>query len=978
MIQLTVYNPSNEGQILELYPNESINLTYQFKDIIDLNKLGSNFSKTFRIPFTDVNAQFFGEIGDPNIIPDWFDPKKKIPCTLTHDTVPIMEGFVKVTNIYHQKGKYHDLEINVFGETANFSKSLGDLKLKDISTLPTLNQTVNWANVQASWVGDQDLRYGLCDRGKRWNTGNWDGYTNPNYDNPIYAGMFTPMVRLKYLMDGIANDAGFTIDSSWLTNETDTYIPFLNNTESIITDEVPMGQVFKAVIQSNTNYLSATTDQQVINQTDSTLGGFDTGANYTIGVPSFYTCPYNADYTIKVKMSFNVISTSFPFYPVVFKVRKVGTTNIVWSSEYVVFSGDNQFPGSGYEYDCILNETFTTTLATGEQLELIVNLPQYYTTIIYGGASTTSYWECQAITNPFDSFTMQTELNAPDMSQIDFMKACQKLFNLVIIQDRNNPFKLYLEPFNDYMATAAVVNWTDLLDISKDQTLKMGADLEKKRLEFTYTKDGDKYNKKWQDSRGWTFGRKLIDETNNDFATSDLKVTTLFSPTPLWYIYGTEVFIPKFLKDDGTLSDVNTRILYWGGMEDVGGNSVYAFDDGTALPTLISQYPHFSHYSTRYPTVTDNDLNFGKETPFQWIYGEPTNTAYARYWRDYIVSLHSSESRILTAYFKLDSIDVSQFQWNDNIWVKDSYWRINKMTYVPSHDGTTKVELIKLIDEARSCEYLPTGQNDDGQITFTDSAGTSGLAGNQECCEAADGTWDSAAGTCLAYGLPISPDLPPNRSQDIGSDNSNGAIRSSNTGCANELTPDAQFSGIVGLYNILKKKASQILGINADGYHHGWMLGGGVYDGDGDQERGRAQHGKIMQLAEGDLETIDNVIEFCEVGETTLFLDMPNNSTHATDITISLQERNPATGFLVGWLRMRVELLIWKTNNIAAFQAGFVQQEQGTLAGQFTFGVDVVTNTAEHRFNLTASGGSLPTYDVVATALVNYVQVNEA
>jgi hypothetical protein len=49
----------NTPYLVDLYENENISLNYSFNDIKDLTPRG-NYSRTFRIPFTETNAKIFG------------------------------------------------------------------------------------------------------------------------------------------------------------------------------------------------------------------------------------------------------------------------------------------------------------------------------------------------------------------------------------------------------------------------------------------------------------------------------------------------------------------------------------------------------------------------------------------------------------------------------------------------------------------------------------------------------------------------------------------------------------------------------------------------------------------------------------------------------------------------------------------------------------------------------------------------------
>src|SRR6056300_438767 len=166
MLRLTI-----DGNEIELYENEPVNLSYQFADIQQINASSSSFSQTFRVPLTKKNQDYFGPVNEFGLITDW-DPKTKVDAELSYNTIPVMRGFVQVKAVYVQKGKYADVELVFFGETANLSRDIGDAMLSDLN-LSSYGHTLNATNIVGSWgvpgsLSSGAIRYGLPDKGQNW------------------------------------------------------------------------------------------------------------------------------------------------------------------------------------------------------------------------------------------------------------------------------------------------------------------------------------------------------------------------------------------------------------------------------------------------------------------------------------------------------------------------------------------------------------------------------------------------------------------------------------------------------------------------------------------------------------------------------------------------------------------------------------------------------------------------------------------
>ena len=147
MLRLTI-----EGNEIELYENEPINLSYQFSNLQEINASASSFSQTFRVPLTKKNQDYFGAVNEFGLITTW-DPKVKVDAELTYNTIPVMRGFAQVKAVYVQKGKYADVEIAVFGETANLSRDIGDGMLTDLD-FSAYDHTLNATKIEAELVGN--------------------------------------------------------------------------------------------------------------------------------------------------------------------------------------------------------------------------------------------------------------------------------------------------------------------------------------------------------------------------------------------------------------------------------------------------------------------------------------------------------------------------------------------------------------------------------------------------------------------------------------------------------------------------------------------------------------------------------------------------------------------------------------------------------------------------------------------------------
>lgn len=714
MLRLTI-----DGNEIELYENEPVNLSYQFSNLQEINASSSNFSQTFRVPLTKKNQDYFGPVNEFGLIPDW-DPKTKVEAELSYNTIPVMRGFVQVKAIYVQKGKYADVELVFFGETANLSRDIGDGMLTDLD-LSAYDHTLNATNIEASWTGNLSsgaIRYGLPDKGQNWFANQTDNIWSST--NPLEHGDFTPYFRASKLLEEILDNAGYEMDSTFFTRQSNLYLLMNNGQRSIVGTNNPETETMLVGLSTDLTGLSAHNPGAAITAWSESTPFFDTGSNFSGG--STFTAPFRAYYTFRVNLYGRTDDTTHEF-SIVLQKTNVTPVATVWD----IFDGD--YPGALFN-DQIHNFTSDPILLNaGDTIRVFYEMANNGHTLNLDGDNTISpqstWWQVLDITYPTSGQTVDVEANMPEMKQIDFVSGLQKMFNLVFIPDRNNPKKLYIEPFNDYLASGAKKDWTNKIDLSKDLTIEPTTDLQARRYEWTHSNGKDLVNELVFKNASRVYSRYRVDDPQNDFASGTKQIKSPFAPHVASYIPGTQYAVHRLLVDtdqsDKRIKNPLPRLAYWNGTP--AGEINYYEDDNSTVVT-DTDYPAFSQYSALNATVTSEDLGYGPERPFHIIQANPLNTLYYQYWSPFVNQLYSSDARKLTAFFRLTRADIATFEFSDKIYLKDTYWRILSISYDATSDDLVKVELLKVLSEVRDCQWLPIAINKaTGEIQFENPSG---------------------------------------------------------------------------------------------------------------------------------------------------------------------------------------------------------------------------------------------------------------
>ena len=345
------------------------------------------------------------------------------------------------------------------------------------------------------------------------------------------------------------------------------------------------------------------------------------------------------------------------------------------------------------------------------------------------------------------------------IKQKDLISDLIKRYNLYIQTDPNNDRLLVIDERPNYYSDNTILDWTFKKDYNVPENVELLAELQFKSMIFKWTDDDDLYNKSYRESTGDTYGQYeyIFD---NDFVKGQKDILSPFSPSPtIKTQFG--AFLPAI---DPIKPKVKPRILYWGGLKTGVSWQMYYqnLSTGGTVSTVFTSYPYSGHWDD--PINPTLDINFG--APKFLFYNDfdtiTQNNMYNTYWSNYISQIE--DGRLLTANFALDETDIRFIKDNFNakIFIKDSYYYVNKIfDYNPLINGTTKVELIKIND---GIKWTDGGNAISGGIWATSGCpvdiiaqkiganyfwvSQSGQTVTQACCNAIGGIYSTASNSC--------------------------------------------------------------------------------------------------------------------------------------------------------------------------------------------------------------------------------------
>jgi hypothetical protein len=971
---LIIYSQGdNVPTLVDLYENETISLQFNFSDIKDLKPRGS-YSRAFRIPASETNSKIFGFIQENTYQFASFNPKLKLNAIITVDTIPILEGNCQFKACYTSNGEVSEYEIVFFGNVVDFFKNIGDNDFKGyISTqLQTdYNYVVEYDNI-ATFNAETDIYLSLTDRGQNW-VGNVDDansrcINSTNRNVVAKAGELTPFVSARYIFNKIIGLSGFELgdNSSTLTSELDfMYIPWTSEAGQI---QQGGGNPETAKFKLN----GYTPDETFVvgDFANETINGYtnsvyhlplltetsDPGNNVTGNV---YTAPFSGNYkfttyiTAQVDANTNA-NISIDYIKTDLSANKtfINSSGSISFSTYdnqgndVFFINQDRFGG---------NQTPNIFLEAGETIEpVLVQIDSFsFSWQNFTGTFTLKSvaFEANEITKPLYGNIIDWSANAPIMKCSEFMDSLFKMYNLVIVPNKVNQKIIDLIPFTEYISQGVSKDWTPLLDISKDITLTATTEYQARKNTWTYKASSDLFNTLYNTQGNRVYGRLELVDPQNDFATDEQKIELYFGSTPIVPIKATSYAIPKFVNDQYQYSAPNPRILYKTG-ETMNFN---VYNDGTNGVNVVSAFM-FSHYSDFLPDITTRDLNFGQETPLCEVSSIPYKTLYARYWNEYIENIYAPDARILEAFFSLEFADIYNFNFNDKIFIKDSYWRILSISdYVVGTQDTVKVTLIKQVTAQPDCLLTPTGISAFGAVLFEDVDGNPADA-TEICCEVYNYNWID--GGCYAFsrdsdgsGKPKSAQLTTERTLANPPQEKSGLVVTDNNfvGFGNDN------SIVIGSGNRLDSGLDSVfvMGYNSN------VLNGGATIGSAGAYIGEMQNGLIPVWGKGDFTNDTTSITLLAYGST--YINMPDDSVWLVKLRL-----------MVGQVGAVIDASVSGEYNLHIVQSGGVLSLKNVttidetaidIDGNFVIDLDIVGST--FAITVTLDNATAYPYDVI-------------
>lgn len=691
-----------EGYELDIYEGIGALFTYQVDDVSSFAKKNTSFSKTITIPATAKNKKLLGFVEDltinsdyssglPNVLTN-YNAGVPANCIVLIDSIQVFKGIIRVLEITNTNGLI-EYQCSVFGELGGFFFNLTNKYLSDLD-FSAYDQAWNYTNVSASWnnVGSGPF-FGLGDYGNC----SIEPSPPPKLKHDWSYEAFRPAFFLQEYLNKIFDVSKYSVDMSALTgiswfnrlvvphNQEELYLPAI-----LKADGSPNGYFKNLFTYVNPTtgdlyfdlYLRLKNNNAITTTTAVTIDLMQNGTPIATATTQWFTTDgVGTSKPIQFTLLQTGVVNTDEFY-----VRIQCNTTAVFiidSSFYNLFKIQQTNSGGAVLFWGSFNGSGTTfiTLNTTWQTINFVTISNYYNIVQ------------PARYNDLIDMNFAIPKN---IKLTDFITSVLKLFNCMIIEDKNVEKGLKIVPYIDYYyPLPTAIDWSNKIDRKTAFKIKPMSELNARYYEFRYDVDSDWINTVYKEKYGIGYGEKIFD-SEYQFSKDKSEAKVIFSPSPMWTVSGEDKVFPIFWKssDNGTTEGrMGTKIRLLFSKKLSVTNWQMHLNTGHHV---FDQYGYMGHYNDPSSPIFDLNWETPRELYFSFNREVPPNL-FNSYWSAYLAEITHKDSKLLVANVYLTKMDIKNLDFSKPIYIDGVLFRLNKVVdYNSEQEGLTKVELLKL------------------------------------------------------------------------------------------------------------------------------------------------------------------------------------------------------------------------------------------------------------------------------------------
>lgn len=667
-----------ENEKVDLFKDESIQVTDKIQDIKDISKIFTTYTSQFSLPATQKNNNIFRHYYNYDIV-NGYDARIKKEAIIKLNGFDRYRGYIQLNKVALKDNKPNSYKVFFTGQTAKIKEILKNKELKDLDYLSNYDHAYNNTNIKNGIEGSLFggvIKYPFISSEARLVESIGD-LLRVNDDNEITSTRakanedFKPAIQIYEIIKAIEDQyTELQFDSDFF--ETDTFkeiYMWLHRNKG-------KAKVDFASFAYNRDTLNNVTGDPLTYPIDGVFRIIEDPDNIN---PTVETDFINIQTYDKITLDYEVTVDGDFSYEVYNRTNDTLITSGIGSSsssETFQLVLENQ---GIYEPEVIVStDDDSATLMT---VDLAIECIDDYVDQQDG-------IQKQIIRNSTWSRTFSTVTNfviqqqTPKIKIIDFLTSLFKMFNLTAYVQQDNTIKI--EPLDDYFNAGNIYDITKYVDISQSDVERVDTFYQ---LNFSFKEPKTIYREEVSDEVGKIYGdleyniSQDLANVNELASTEEYDIKVGFNK--MYYVRLLDesgnsqgVNYGACVDKDGKPTSIEPLLLYLENTSLASSLSIDPASTGGGGSLVINSVNEPYNYREIAPRVFET-LNFGIEIID--IRDADTSSLFQNYYSNYVRRNFNRQSRLfaITAYLDYDFL--LNYNLNDIVIINNRRFRINSI-----------------------------------------------------------------------------------------------------------------------------------------------------------------------------------------------------------------------------------------------------------------------------------------------------------
>ena len=641
-----------EGQRLELFNDEQIQVTSTQQNVADISKTYTDFSQSFTIPASPYNNAILQHFYQSDV-DSTIDHNIRRTAFIEIDLTFFRRGKIQIDKAQLKNGQAESYSLSFYGDGKTLLDYFGEDLLSDLDYTP-LNHTYTGTEVRARIIDGTNayhVKYPMISSKRIWTwtgqapttiTPSWLTIPTASVDDihknagHIHYNELFPAVRVSKIFDQIESKYGVSFNGNFLSDDrfTKLFLWYKNRNEFNFFSEAQP-------IDFTSLSTSGNPASDAFNLTDNSIRvQFQSGSDYQVH-----------------RIIIDVNSITSPTGAIL-DVYQNG--NLYQS---IPFSTAGTLPSITIQNVSGLDDTYTFKVRTHTAVTVNFDVT-YNIDAVLAVLGFVNIYTCNA-TCANNVMVINTDLAtlAPVMKVSEFFSGILKVFNMTCYGNTVNNFQV--EPLDDWYSAGAIVDISPFTDVDTIDVDKMKL---YKKITMKYQDSECFLNKQFSQLFMREYGNTSYQYNyDGDEFTLDVPFENLLQTK----FTGTNLQVGYSLNNEFAPYVPKPILLYQYDNKDVD----FRFNNGTT--TLhITNYTPFGQ--DLYTNLTDYTLNFAPD--ISTMLNVPVQqTLFGTYYFSYLYNLYNLKQRLISVKTILPIALLTGLKLNDRLVIRDKRYIINSM-----------------------------------------------------------------------------------------------------------------------------------------------------------------------------------------------------------------------------------------------------------------------------------------------------------